>query len=252
VFSVARAREGAAHASPALALLAATVCRHCRLPHHPGVNARGGQRLSRCRGHERICGKGKRQQGRRACRVRHDLRTVCRRQLAPLDFPRQVHRRIHKNDRAGLRRRLREFRRQQRAGQRANPGQGQRRDRLRDLWPHAIIPAQRIAVADDEEFCWWFLPCWCHSVPVEYGRSSDHLQMRLQRRREDGKLTKSRMPKADETNFFPSSRLRCLTPGDHLGQPRAIWSSTVPSGPMSWTCSGICPTACVEQLRHGS
>jgi len=92
------------------------------------------------------------EKGARIGGVGHDLRSLVRLQLAPLHLVRRVHGGVHKDDFIHAGNRVRQFGGEQGADQRAHARQAQVADGLGHARPHAIVTAQGVAVADDENF----------------------------------------------------------------------------------------------------
>ena len=92
-----------------------------------------------------------RQQRTRVRGVRHELRAIGRFESAHLDFGGSVRGGVHENHGARLGNRFREFGRELMSHESDHAGQGQFGDHGGHLRPHAVIAAQRVAVADDQK-----------------------------------------------------------------------------------------------------
>ena len=83
--------------------------------------------------------------------MRHELRGVIWLEFAPQNFARSVHGCIHKDDFGSAGNLISELRCQQRADERTHAGQAKVANRLGHAWANAIVTAQRVAVADNQD-----------------------------------------------------------------------------------------------------
>ncbi len=182
---------------------------------------------------------GQRQHSPRVGGVRHELRRIIGRELAELHFRGGIHGGIHKDHGVSERDGRSVFGRKLLADQRAHAGQSQRAYGFGDTWTNAVVAAQRVAVADDEEVG---LACGCGAIHNDLFAVA-LLGLRWQAKR-DTAFWRAR--------DIRKRRRRYALLAQSKTYPRVTSFKTFPSAPINCTCNGIWPTACVEQLKHGS